>query len=472
MKKLLFLLILISTHTVSTAQEITGDWYGVLKVAGQELNLIIHISETEDGYTSIMDSPQQNAFGIPVASTTFENQELLLKAPAVGGMLYEGTLKGENIFGTFKQGGMEIPLDLYREKPEGLTEVAKIKRPQEPEKPYPYLEEEIRFENTKDSVILSGTLTLPEKEGNFPAVVLISGSGAQDRNEEVLGHKPFLVISDYLTRHGIAVLRYDDRGVGESTGNFSTATTADFANDTRAAVAFLRSRKEINSQEIGLIGHSEGGMIAPIIAAEDDGISFLVLMAGPGLRGDKLLLIQQDLIYRAKGKNEESIQILRETNKGAFDILNSSTPETLERDLRQYIQQRVDKDSVTEFPGGMDRERFIKQQVESMTNPWMHFFLTYDPSVALKKVEVPVLAINGEKDLQVSPDENLTAIEMALKEGGNDQITIIKYPGLNHLFQESTTGSPDEYGKIEQTFSPKVLEDMKNWILKVSGNKK
>ena len=461
------LLLFLFTIMSAVAQDITGNWYGILKVPGQQLDLVFHISKTGDGYTSTMDSPEQQAFGIPVQSTTFKENVLELKIPK-SGIQYEGSFQNSVITGTFKQGGMEFPLDLFREKPEGNSEVAGFNRPQEPKRPFPYVEEEVSFENKKDSVHLVGTLTLPEKEGKFPAVVLISGSGPQDRNSEVLGHKPFLVLADYLTRHGIAVLRYDERGVEQSTGNFSTATTADFANDTRAAVDFLRNREEINSEEIGLIGHSEGGMIAPMVAAKNKDIAFLVLMAGPGLKGDKLLLIQQELVSGVRGETEKNIQIIRELNESAFDILNSSSPENVENDLREFFREGLKEDSITNIPEGMDQQELINVQVQRLMRPWMQFFLTYDPAEALKKVEVPVLAINGDKDLQVSSEENLSAIEKALKEGGNNQVTIKEYPGLNHLFQESTTGSPDEYAEIEQTISPKVLKDIKDWVLEIT----
>ena len=467
MKLVISFLLLLITGASAIAQDITGDWYGILKVQGSQLDIVFHISEIEDGYATTMDSPGQSAFGIPLDSTFFEKNVLEIKAPALGGLQYEGKLSDTGITGTFKQGGMQLPLDLSREKAESNSE--EVNRPQEPKRPFPYVEEDVTFENRKDAVTLSGTLTLPKKEGIFPAVVLISGSGPQNRNEEILEHKPFLVFSDYLTRHGIAVLRYDDRGVGESTGKFAGATSYDFSNDARAAVDFLKNRSEINSEEIGILGHSEGGMIAPMLAAEDKDIAFLVLMAGTGMRADKVLLAQQELVFRASGESEDNIQMIKETNKGAFEILNSSSAENLEQDLRAYFQQRLDKNLFFGAPSGSEQEKFLNQQVKIFLDPWMHFFITYDPSQALEKVDVPVLAINGEKDLQVPPKENLAAIEKALRKGGNDEVTVKEYAGLNHLFQESATGAPSEYGEIEQTIAPEVLEDVTTWILKTTG---
>jgi pimeloyl-ACP methyl ester carboxylesterase len=466
MKALSLLLFLLFLNTPGMAQKITGDWYGVLNIQGQPLELVFRISENDKGYTATMDSPQQKAFGIPVTSAAFKNNVLQLKAPAIAGLQYDGVLGNETITGTFKQGGMEIPLNLSREKRGLNLQEVKRNRPQEPKAPFPYVEEGVTFNNVKDSVKLAGTLTLPKKEGTFPAVVLISGSGPQSRDEEILGHKPFLVIADYLTRHGIAVLRYDDRGVAGSSGKFSTATSLDFANDARAAVEYLRNRKDINPDEIGIIGHSEGGIIAPMLAAEDKKISFLVLLAGTGLRGDKVLLKQQELIFRAGGQTEENIKISQEINKAAFDIVNTSSAENLKNELQKFFQERMEKEG-TNFSSEAEKEKIISGEVDKFLNPWMYYFLTYDPSEALKNVDVPVLAIIGEKDLQVPPGENLAAIEKALKEGGNDKVTIKEYSGLNHLFQESTTGSPGEYAEIEQTFSPLVLEDIKNWILQI-----
>lgn len=466
MKTLSLFLFLLFLNTLGIAQEITGDWYGILNIQGQQLELVFHISKNDQGYTASMDSPQQNAFGIPVTSTTFDKNVLQLKAPAIAGLQYDGVLENQTITGTFKQGGMEIPLNLSREKQESTLQEVKRNRPQEPSGPFPYVEEEVTFENVKDSVRLAGTLTLPKKEGIFPAVVLISGSGPQNRDEEIFGHKPFLVIADYLTRHGIAVLRYDDRGVAGSSGNFPTATSLDFANDARAAVEYLRNRKDINPEEIGIIGHSEGGMIAPMLAAEDKKISFLVLLAGTGLRGDKVVLKQQELIFRAGGQTEENIKISQEINKAAFDIVNTSSPGNVKKDLQKFFQERMKKEG-TDLSSEAEKEKIISKEVDKLLNPWMYYFLTYDPSEALKNVNVPVLAIIGEKDLQVPAGENLAAIEKALKEAGNDKVIIKEYPGLNHLFQESNTGSPGEYAEIEQTFSPLVLEDIKNWILQI-----
>jgi len=442
-------------------QEITGQWNGILKVQGTQLRLVFNISKTENGFSSTMDSPDQGAKGIPVTSTTFENQTIKL---TVSNLMieYVGTF-GDNqiIVGNFKQGGMSFPLNLSKE----IAEKEKPDRPQEPKKPYPYYEEEVTFDNTQAGITLAGTLTLPSKEGHFPAVILISGSGPQNRDEELMGHKPFLILSDFLTRNGIAVLRFDDRGTAASKGDFKTATSLDFASDVNAGVNFLLSRKEINKKKIGLIGHSEGGIIAPMVANSSKDVAFIVLLAGTGITGGQLLLLQQELIGRASGISDTDLQKAKMTNSGAFEIVNKSTDrEQLKTALTAYLNQTINDNPEIQKPAGMSQDDFVKIQVSQMTSPWMVFFIKYDPVLAIEKVKCPVLALNGEKDLQVPSKENLEAIQKALAKGGNKKVTAIELPGLNHLFQECKTGSPSEYANIEQTISPIALNEILKWI--------
>jgi len=462
MKKSALLLIIILTTITLYGQEITGQWNGILKIQGIQLRIVFHIEKENGEYISTMDSPDQGANGIPVTNTSYDNSTLIFKI-ASAGIKYEGTLNEENIFiGTFKQAGLSLPLDLSREQ----TEKEKMNRLQEPTKPFPYYSEDVKFNNTKDSIELAGTLTLPKKDGIFPVVVLISGSGPQNRNEELLGHKPFLVLADHLTKNGIAVLRFDDRGIGESTGNFQEATTVGFASDVKSAVEYLKSRKEINKNKIGLIGHSEGGIIAPMVAAELEDINFIVLLAGTGISGDQLLLLQQELIGKASGMSETEIEKVWAINKGAFDIvLKSDNNDSLNIELTNYIKKAIRDNPESEKPDGMSEDDYIKLQVKQLTNPWMTYFLKHDPALILEKVKCNVLAINGEKDLQVPAKINLEAIKSALEKGGNNNVTIKELSNLNHLFQECETGLPNEYGTIEQTFSPVALEEITNWIL-------
>lgn len=461
MKKLFFTLLstLILGFT-SYAQDITGPWNGTLKVAAMQLRLVVNITKTDDGYKATLDSPDQGAKDIAVSKTTFENSQLRFAIP-VAQIEYVGDLKDGKFVGTFKQNGKEFPLELSK----GGLKTEAAKRPQEPKKPFPYYTEDITFENPNAQITLAGTLSLPQKEGVFPAVILISGSGPQNRDEELLGHKPFLVISDYLTRNGIAVLRFDDRGVGQSKGVFKTATSADHASDVASAVAYLKTRKEI--KQIGLMGHSEGGLIAPMVAATNANVAFIVLLAGTGISGDKLLLMQQELISRASGVvSETEIASSKKINEGAFKlIVQSNDDEQLKKDLAAYISAAL-KESPEIKPKDVKEEDFIAEQVKGAMSPWpwMQYFLKYDPASSLQKVKCPILAVNGEKDLQVPAKENLSAIERIAKKAGNKDVTTKMYPNLNHLFQECKTGSPAEYPTIEQTFSPLVMEDCTKWI--------
>jgi uncharacterized protein len=463
MKKILVILIMLGATVLSGAQEITGQWNGLLKAPGAQLRIVFHIEKEGDGFKATMDSPDQNAFGFKVTSVKFEKQELTLKLAELM-IEYTGIPDDVIIKGNFKQAGMSFPLDLTREE----IIVQAYRRPQEPVKPFPYLAEEVGFENAVDKIKLAGTLTYPSGNGPFPAVVLISGSGPQNRDEEVFGHKPFLVLSDHLTRNGIAVLRFDDRGTAQSEGNFSTATSEDFARDVQAAIKYLKTRKEINHQKIGLIGHSEGGIIAPMVAVESPDVAFIVLLAGTGIPGDELLLMQQQLIGRAYGLSDEELDQAAHINKEAFRILKgSSQTDELSELLTDFLKQNLKNSIDSPIPQGLSEDEFIAMQVQQLVTPWMRFFVAHNPAPVLEKVTCPVLALNGEKDLQVPPKENLSAIEEALLKGGNTTITVKELPGLNHLFQECETGSPAEYADIEQTLSPEMLNEIATWISKV-----
>lgn len=460
MKKIPFLFLMSLLTTAAFAQDITGQWNGVLKVSGMQLRIVFNIAKIDNGYSSTMDSPDQGVKGIPVTSTTFENSILNMKVVNAG-IEFEGEFKEGIIQGSFKQRGQSFVLELKRE----LSEKPVMLRPQEPNKPYPYYSEDITFRNENANIKLSGTLALPVKGGNFPVVVLITGSGPQNRDEELMGHKPFLVLSDYLTRNGIAVLRYDDRGIAHSEGDFKSATTFDFASDVEAAIAYLQTRKEINKKKIGLIGHSEGGIVAPMVASKSKDVKFIVLLAGPGIQGNQILLLQQELIGRASGISEIELQKSREINSAVFEIVIKSTnTATLNKDITDYLTQKLSESPDSQKDEGATGTDAVKLQVDRITSPWMVYFIKYNPAPALEKVKCPVLALNGEKDLQVPAKQNLSAIKAALAKGGNKNVTAIEFPNLNHLFQECKTGLPAEYTQIEQTISPVVLDEITKWI--------
>jgi hypothetical protein len=461
MNKIITLIFAFGTISTIFSQDVSGTWNGILKVQGMQLSLVFHINKTENGFSSTMDSPDQKAFGIPVTTTNFENLKLTI-AIANARIEYEGVLGADgNINGTFKQSGQSFPMNLSK----GKLEKEIIKRPQEPKNPYSYYTEEVVFENKVANINLAGTLSLPTKEGVFPAVILITGSGAQNRDEELLGHKPFLVIADYLTKNGIAVLRFDDRGTAMSKGDFKTATTLDFSTDVEAALQYLQTRKEIDQKKIGLIGHSEGGIIAPMVAAKSKNVSFIILLAGTGIPGDELLLLQQELIGRASGISEKDLKKSKIINIEVFELVKKETnSDQLKKDITALITKSINSDPENKIPDGISESDFIDSQVNQLLSPWMQFFIKFNPASTLEKVKCPVLALNGAKDMQVPSKVNLEAINNALSKEGNKKVTIKELPNLNHLFQECKTGSPQEYSEIEQTFSPSVLSEILNWI--------
>lgn len=463
MKKAAVTLFMALLSVFCFSQQITGRWNGLLKVQGTQLKLVFNISKTEKGLAATMDSPDQGAKDIPVTTVSFEDSVLKMTIENAS-IVYEGTLgKDRLIAGNFKQGGQSFPLDLLEKE----IKAEKPLRPQEPLEPFPYYSEEVVFENRQAGITLAGTLTLPEKTGNFPVAVLISGSGPHDRNEEILGHKPFLVLADYLTKNGIAVLRFDDRGIGESKGDFGSATSLDFASDVQAAVMYLQTRKEINKKKIGLIGHSEGGIIAPLAASRSKDISFIVLLAGPGLPGDELIVLQLQLLGKASGETEHYKQA--DFRKGAFAIIKAAPDQQqLKTDLTAYIIKSLKENPNGQKPEGMSDEQLAEILYGQIASPWMQYFLSYSPASVLEKVKCPVLAINGDKDLQVPSKQNLAAIKEALRKGGNKNAAVKELPGMNHLFQECKTGFSDEYGTIEQTFSPIALTEILIWVKSVT----
>lgn len=443
--------------TLSSAQDISGSWKGVLKVQTNELPIVFNISENEGVLISTMDSPSQGAMGIATDNTTFIDNILTIDMSKFG-INYVGTFDGTSIVGTFTQGGTPISLDLTP----GKYEVAA--KQQEPKKPYPYLSEEIVFNNEKaDNIKLSGTLTIPTNVDNPPVAILITGSGPQNRNQELLGHKPFLVLSDYLTRKGIAVLRYDDRGTAQSEGEYTSATTFDFASDVEAAMAYLKTRNDVlDINKIGLIGHSEGGLIAPIVASRNKEISFCVLLAAPGISGKQILMTQTRKAMELGGVSPEDIEINEQFSSEIYEICADYHGEESKNEIIAIFTEM--KNSSSEMLKTQLTDEVIQQQIQLITSPWMRTFIQIEPKDYLSKVNCPVLAINGEKDFQVVPEENLEGINNALRSNNNTDVTTIEVEDLNHLFQTSETGSFTEYASNEETFSPIVLVIISDWL--------
>ena len=395
------------------AQSLDGTWKGVLSVGPQKLTLILHVSETER--SAKLDVMEQGAKGLPLAVNVMENDSLNVAMTQIG-LHYAGRLRNGVIEGTFSQNGFTTQLIFNK------GEVV-LKRPQEPKPPFPYRIEEVKFDHKEANVTLAGTMTFPEgyKEGQkVPVVLMVTGSGPQNRDEELMGHKPFLVLADRLARHGIASLRYDDRGTGLSTGDFSSATTAALATDALAGIKYLRSLKKFSC--IGILGHSEGGSIAYMLGAGGNA-DFIVSLAGPACKVDTLMMLQLNKLSRLQGAKEDVVHNVAET--------------------RQLLLSQ---------DGG----------------PWMKAFLNMDFSQFLKSVKCPVMALGGSNDLNVPAEFNMQSLKNGLPHNSKNVIKI--YPGLNHLFQHSSTGNPLDYVNIEETMSEEVLNDMCTWINKVTNN--
>ena len=446
-------------------KELAGIWEGKLNVnGGIELRVALKVEKDKAGVLqATLASPDQSANNIPISSIGLKDDVLTFESQAIGAKFTgKKSKKGTAFEGHFHQGGAKFPLTIT--KTDKITERA---RPQMPKPPFPYRSEDVKYANKAGGVTLAGTLTLPSGPGPFPAVILITGSGAQDRDESLLGHKPFLVLADHLSRRGLAVLRVDDRGVGGSTGSIKTSTSEDFATDVLAGLDFLKGRKEIDSKKLGLIGHSEGGIIAPIAAARSKDVAFIVLMAGTGVAGAQILEAQAQLILKASGSSESELNTQRGAQKRLIDIIIQEKDEKTAKSKLATAAKEIlaamsdsERKALADSPGGLS-----EAALDAFNNPWFRFFLTYDPRPILRRVRCPVLAINGEKDLQVPPKENLAEIEKALKAGGNRNVKIVELPGLNHLFQPCKTGSPSEYGSIETTIDPEALKTIGDWII-------
>lgn len=458
MRTLVLLLAGLALSSSLSAQDISGAWHGKLSLPTGSLTIVFHISQTEqDVYVTTLDSPDQGANGIKTQTTSFNDSTLIIQIPVIHAS-YKGKLNSDNtINGTFTQ-GMPLPLNLKK------GEASRPKRPQEPQPPFPYRSEEVTVRNERDGINLAGTLTLPEKGTKFPAVVMVTGSGAQNRDEEIMGHKPFFVIADYLTRNGIAVLRCDDRGTAASQGTHATATNEDFATDTEAMVNYLRSRKEINAKKIGIIGHSAGGIIAFIVAKKDPSIAFVVSLAGAGVRGDSLMLKQVELISKSQGMPDAVWQGMKPSIRNRYAILQQTdkTPEELQKELYADVTKTMSPEQLKD----LNTIQQLSAQISSMTSPWYLHFIRYDPAQDLKKLKCPVLALNGEKDIQVDAAMNLAAIQERITGNGNKNVTVKAYPNLNHLFQTCEKGTLAEYGQLEETINPEVLKDIIEWIRK------
>lgn len=453
-----FLVTIIFALFVGTgsAQDVIGEWGGKLVLPSGSLTLVFHITRTESGYQTTCDSPDQGVAAIPTKLTTFQDSILIVEIPTIGAS-YKGKMKVDGIiYGTFTQ-GVSLPLNFSKGK------IEKPKRPQEPQAPFPYKIEEVKFKNKRAGITLAGTLTVPQQGTKFPVVVLVTGSGAQNRDEEIMGHKPFWVIADYLTRKGVAVLRCDDRGMGESEGVFASATNEDLSSDLEASLNYLKTRKEVNTRQMGVIGHSCGGTIAFMQAAKNKDISFVVSLAGAAIKGDSLMLKQTEASFKSTGMTDLAWSTLKPVLRNRYALLTQNKEvEEIRKELHADVNKMIPADNRDDE----NVKKRIDADIQTMTSPWYLDFMRYDMTPDLKKIKCPVLALNGANDIQVDADMNLTAIEQRVGGNGNKNVITKKYLGLNHLFQHCQSCTIAEYGQLEETISQEVLQDISTWILK------
>ncbi len=468
MNKLFWIIGAMVANTITAAtilpqqQSIDGAWNGSLTVGPQTLQITVRFTTGETGLRATIDIPQQGATGVQLQNVSYNDSRVYMELPAGPTLaVFDGQHVGDSIGGAFTQAGLSGTFFLKRS-----SQAAAMA--EKPPDPLPYAEEEVAFHNA--AITLAGTLTLPESGAPHPAVVMITGSGPQNRDEELFGFKPFYMIADHLTRNGVAVLRYDDRGVGGSTGSVSESTSEDFARDVVAAIDFLQKRNDIRPQQIGLIGHSEGGIVAPLAASMSDEVAFMVLVAGTSVAGAEILMEQGALIMRASGATEVDIEQQIAFQKRTFAAIRSGDGwDELAADLETRLRE-----SIAEMPDSQqnvitDVDTFINTQIQAqltaLQTPWFRYFLDYDPAATLRRIDTPILALFGELDLQVPPAQNRGPLEQALRDGNHPDYTVRVLPQANHLFITATTGSPTEYATLEKVFVPEFLPLITEWIL-------
>ncbi len=465
-----FLLFMPAIGGAQSSRDFKGTWEGVLNISGTNLRIVFHVKDNGQGrLVSTADSPDQSAFGIPCDSTSANNQEIFISMKALQAS-FSGTLVNDTtIDGEFRQGPAGFPVQLKKATLAPEKPVARV-RPQNPKAPFPYKSEDVFYDSKTPGVKLAATITIPEGKGPFPSILLISGSGPQNRDEELLGHKPFAVLADYLSRRGYIVLRVDDRGIGKSTGDFATATSADFASDANGGIDYLLTRPEVNKKKIGIMGHSEGGMIAPMVAASRKDIDFIVMLAGPGVKVIDLMAEQNAAVLRSAGVSDAASTAYTDFYRDVVKAILSSPDTTAAVEAgRKVLQNWVSKtaDTLVAQLGISDanvQQKMVSDMVQRISTPWFRYFFNYDPQPNLQKLKCKVLAINGSRDVQVVSQQNLTGIEQAFKKSKLKNYEIKEIPGLNHLFQTCNKCTLQEYEELDETFSPIALEIIGNWL--------
>lgn len=472
MSTILRTLFLLCLFPAALFAQLEGEWFAVLDAMGTKLPMKLALQQTEGQWSGLLLDPTKPDIRLPLQVTAFDGRKLRFTVEAVG-ITYDGILDEKEIRGIFNQANVDFPLTYTRHRPEGYPieegPLTIRSRKQDP-RDFPYKRKSVSFPGGADGVQLAGELTLPEKGKPAALIVLVSGSGPQDRNAYLgsqINHSPFLILSDYLTRQGYGVLRYDERGVAESTGQHQTATTADLADDAAAAVAFLKQQPAYKKLPVGMIGHSEGGLIAPMVATEKQPLDFVILLAAPGYRTDSLMLAQRRRVAAAMGMPEVLVRRDEPALRAGYQFIRNNpqlSSAAYVEGLYAVFEQQLDnlpkalRNSIT------DPRKFNQQYVAPLSSPWMRYFLSIDPQKYLQKLTIPLLALNGTKDTQVPPMENLNAIRQAMAINGNQDASVLPVIDLNHLFQPAQTGAPQEYGTIETTFDPATLTLIGQWL--------
>ena len=447
---------------------LVGTWRGTMDNAGVPLQMVFHVRQTDAGVSVSIDVPAQNAENLPVRTITRERQNVRMEAPLLGAT-YTAELSDDatQMQGTWEQNGLNVALTLVRtngdsgvDQPAASSRAAR--RPQTPRPPFPYQSLELTFKNEQEGISFGATVTYPSGEGPFPGVVLISGSGQQDRNHSLFGHQTFAVLADALTRSGMAVLRYDDRGVGESGGAESLAgvTSESFARDVLSAYQRLSSLPYVDASRVGLAGLSEGGSIAPMIVEMSRRAPgsiapphFLVLLGASAVPGDALMMAQSRALLEASGAGEEQIRSAAQANRAVYDVaLSDLSDEQAAEAIRAILEDL-----------GLSDDQ-IAAQVAALTSAWYRSFLRYNPAPVLKELDQAVLALYGALDVQVPPQQNAPAMREALSAAPTERFSVEVIEGVNHLLQPANTGSPSEYGQIETTIAESVLTAITSWL--------
>lgn len=468
MKRIIILFGCLLTAFASHAQSaFNGIWEGKLN-AGAELTMIFFISQdSAKNFIATIDCPEQGLRGVKASTVAVSNDSIAITIKQFGAS-YAGRLKGDSsITGNFKQ-GVSLPLNMKK-----VTKVTEPVRPQTPIPPFAYRSEDVEYTNKDRSISYGATITIPQGKGPFPAALLLTGSGAQNRDEEMMGHKPFAVIADHLTKNGFIVLRVDDRGVGKTTGNAATATTKDFADDANTSLAYLLARPEVDKKKTGLIGHSEGGMIAQLVAAARSDLRFVIMLAAPGEPTMKVMHDQNEAMLRKAGMSKEYVDAYLGLYKNILTTILATDSASAKEKVTPVVNEWVKATpknivrATTGITNDSTRNNFVNTFTGQLNQPWFRYFLSYEPAPYIQKIKAPVLALNGSKDIQVIAATNLPAIEAALKKGKSKSYEIQELPGLNHLFQECKLCTVNEYSQLQQTFSPVALQVMTAWLKKI-----